>query len=334
MDAQPTSSSSFGYCDLSSGSIVSGANPSPRVCRPRQSLWAPAGSIRGDVGGSGGDRRRLLAGHSDEYSGASSIGLLLVALVVARQAVALREYRSGPIAALGPRLFGISRIEDPTDGAGWLPRRAQGPKVFLDSKERRTDGSRSPAGVYSRASWRNLLLLATELDGFAAARDRSAPGQLIVDTLKSIPESQASSTSRSTRGSPLPDGDRFSRSWPTSLSMPFVMAGEGLGDSFFGRRRPRNRGARQRRRRPRKYERRSGNNSSGASTNELDGAGIGIGLAIVDMVVRRHGAWVVMSDRDGSGELASESLAGQATDHPLLIWSFGQQLALRTALPG
>ena len=121
-----------------------------------------------------------------------SIGLLLVALVVARQSVALREYRRLVQLQRSALVSSVSHeLRTPLTALVGFLDVLKDPRVFLDSKERTelTEVVHQQA-VYMSRIVADLLLLARSSSGLQLRETEIKLDKLIRETLKSIPESQ------------------------------------------------------------------------------------------------------------------------------------------------
>lgn len=261
----------------------------------RQSLWAmlaPYGVtlvavvvIAGRLSGSGipTDIQVLL-----------SIGVLLVALVVVRQAVALREYRRLVQLQRSALVSSVSHeLRTPLTALVGFLDVLKDPRVFLDSKERSelTEVVHQQA-VYMSRIVADLLLLARSSNGLQLRETEVHIDKLIVDTLKSIPESQGVIDVEVDSGLvAFIDGDRLQQV-VANLVVNAVRYGGGrvlvaafaANDELLIEVHDNGDGV------PRKYELAIWEQfERGVHKLNSTVPGSGIGLAIVDMVVRRHG---------------------------------------------
>jgi signal transduction histidine kinase len=225
-----------------------------------------------------------------------SIGLLLVALVVARQAVALREYRRLVQLQRSALVSSVSHeLRTPLTALVGFLDVLKDPRVFLDSKERTelTEVVHQQA-VYMSRIVADLLLLARSSTGLQLRESEVHLDKLIFDTLKSIPESQvALDVDVEVDGGLVAylDGDRLQQV-VANLVVNAVRYGGGrvlvtassVGEDLVVEVHDNGDGV------PRKYELAIWEQfERGVHKLNSTVPGSGIGLAIVDMVVRRHG---------------------------------------------
>ena len=122
-----------------------------------------------------------------------SIGLLLVGLVVARQAVALRDYRRQVQLQRSALVSSVSHeLRTPLTALVGFLDVLKDPNVFLDSKERNelTEVVHQQALYMSRIV-ADLLLLARSSTGLQLRETEVNLEKLIANTLKSIPERES-----------------------------------------------------------------------------------------------------------------------------------------------
>ncbi len=222
------------------------------------------------------------------------IGLLLVGLVVARQAVALREYRRLVQLQRSALVSSVSHeLRTPLTALVGFLDVLKDPGVFLDAKERTelTEVVHQQA-VYMSRIVADLLLLARSSGGLQLRETDVPVEKLIVDTLKSIPESQGVLDIEVDPGLvAYLDGDRL-RQVVANLVVNAIRYGGGkvlvtatsAGDDLLIEVHDNGEGV------PRKYELAIWEQfERGVHRLNSTVPGSGIGLAIVDMVVRRHG---------------------------------------------
>jgi signal transduction histidine kinase len=222
------------------------------------------------------------------------IGLLLVGLVVARQAVALREYRRLVQLQRSALVSSVSHeLRTPLTALVGFLDVLKDPGVFLDAKERTelTEVVHQQA-VYMSRIVADLLLLARSSGGLQLRETDVPVEKLIVDTLKSIPESQGVLDIEVDPGLvAFLDGDRL-RQVVANLVVNAIRYGGGkvlvtatsAGDDLLIEVHDNGEGV------PRKYELAIWEQfERGVHRLNSTVPGSGIGLAIVDMVVRRHG---------------------------------------------
>ena len=121
-----------------------------------------------------------------------AIGLLLVGLVVGRQAVALREYRRQVQLQRSALVSSVSHeLRTPLTALVGFLDVLKDPQVFLDSKERTelTEVVHQQA-VYMSRIVADLLLLARSSNGLQLRENEVKLEKLIASTLRSIPESK------------------------------------------------------------------------------------------------------------------------------------------------
>ena len=223
-----------------------------------------------------------------------SIGVLLVALVVVRQAVALREYRRLVQLQRSALVSSVSHeLRTPLTALVGFLDVLKDPRVFLDSKERSelTEVVHQQA-VYMSRIVADLLLLARSSNGLQLRETEVHIDKLIVDTLKSIPESQGVIDVEVDSGLvAFIDGDRLQQV-VANLVVNAVRYGGGrvlvaafaANDELLIEVHDNGDGV------PRKYELAIWEQfERGVHKLNSTVPGSGIGLAIVDMVVRRHG---------------------------------------------
>jgi signal transduction histidine kinase len=168
--------------------------PKPReYADRRQPLWAmlaPYGVALVAVGLIAGRlSRSAIPGDVKVLLG---IGLLLVGLVVARQAVALREYRRQVQQQRSALVSSVSHeLRTPLTALVGFLDVLKDPHVFLESKERNelTEVVHQQA-VYMSRIVADLLLLARSSAGLQLRENEVSLEKLIANTLKSIPESK------------------------------------------------------------------------------------------------------------------------------------------------
>ena len=261
----------------------------------RQSLWAmlaPYGVTLVAVVVIG--RRIAGTGIPTNIQVLLSIGLLLVALVVARQAVALREYRRLVQLQRSALVSSVSHeLRTPLTALVGFLDVLKDPKVFLDSKERTelTEVVHQQA-VYMSRIVADLLLLARSSTGLQLRETEVHLDKLINDTLKSIPESQGVIDVEVDSGlAAFLDGDRLQQV-VANLIINAIRYGGGrvlvtassVGEDLVIEVHDNGDGV------PRKYELAIWEQfERGVHKLNSTVPGSGIGLAIVDMVVRRHG---------------------------------------------
>jgi hypothetical protein len=222
------------------------------------------------------------------------IGLLLVLLVVVRQAVALREYRRLVQLQRSALVSSVSHeLRTPLTALVGFLDVLKDPRVFLDSKERTelTEVVHQQA-VYMSRIVADLLLLARSSSGLQLHETEVHLDKLVVDTLNSIPESQGVLDVEIDTGlTAFLDADRLQQVLAnlvvnairygggrvlitaSSVSDDLVIEVHDNGDGV-----------------PRKYELAIWDQfERGIHRLNSTVPGSGIGLAIVDMVVRRHG---------------------------------------------
>ncbi|HUP14545.1 MAG TPA: HAMP domain-containing sensor histidine kinase [Acidimicrobiia bacterium] len=222
------------------------------------------------------------------------IGLVLVGLVVARQAVALREYRRLVQLQRSALVSSVSHeLRTPLTALVGFLDVLKDPRVFLDSKERTelTDVVHQQA-VYMSRIVADLLLLARSSSGLQLHENEVHLDQLIVDTLNSIPESQGVLDVEIDTGlTAYLDTDRLQQVI-ANLVVNAIRYGGGqvlvtassVGDDLVIEVHDNGDGV------PRKYELAIWDQfERGIHRLNSTVPGSGIGLAIVDMVVRRHG---------------------------------------------
>jgi signal transduction histidine kinase len=223
-----------------------------------------------------------------------SIGLVLVGLVVARQAVALREYRRLVQLQRSALVSSVSHeLRTPLTALVGFLDVLKDPRVFLDSKERTelTEVVHQQA-VYMSRIVADLLLLARSSSGLQLRETNVQLDKLIGDTLKSIPESQGVLDVEVDHGLvAFIDGDRLQQV-VANLVVNAVRYGGGrvlvtassAGEDLVIEVHDNGDGV------PRKYELAIWEQfERGVHRLNSTVPGSGIGLAIVDMVVRRHG---------------------------------------------
>jgi signal transduction histidine kinase len=270
--------------------------PKPReYADRRQALWvmlAPYGVTMLAVG--------IIARRLSESSIPTNIqvllwiGLLLVLLVVVRQAVALREYRRLVQLQRSALVSSVSHeLRTPLTALVGFLDVLKDPRVFLDSKERTelTEVVHQQA-VYMSRIVADLLLLARSSSGLQLHETEVHLDKLVVDTLNSIPESQGVLDVEIDTGlRAFLDADRLQQVLAnlvvnairygggrvlitaSSVSDDLVIEVHDNGDGV-----------------PRRYELAIWNQfERGIHRLNSTVPGSGIGLAIVDMVVRRHG---------------------------------------------
>jgi signal transduction histidine kinase len=270
--------------------------PKPReYADRRQSLWgmlAPYGVTLVAVG--------LIAkrfGESEIPTGLQVllwIGVLLVGLVVVRQAVALREYRRLVQLQRSALVSSVSHeLRTPLTALVGFLDVLKDPRVFLDSKERSelTEVVHQQA-VYMSRIVADLLLLARSSSGLQLHETEVHLDRLIVDTLNSIPESQGVLDVEIDTGlRAYLDADRLQQVI-ANLVVNAIRYGGGrvlvtassVGDDLVIEVHDNGDGV------PRKYELAIWDQfERGIHRLNSTVPGSGIGLAIVDMVVRRHG---------------------------------------------
>jgi len=261
----------------------------------RQSLWAmlaPYGVTLVAVAVIG--RRIAGTGIPTNIQVLLSIGLLLVAMVVARQAVALREYRRLVQLQRSALVSSVSHeLRTPLTALVGFLDVLKDPRVFLDSKERTelTEVVHQQA-VYMSRIVADLLLLARSSTALQLRETEVHLDKLILDTLKSIPESQGVIDVEVDSGlAAFLDGDRLQQVL-ANLVVNAVRYGGGrvlvtassVGDDLVIEVHDNGDGV------PRKYELAIWEQfERGVHKLNSTVPGSGIGLAIVDMIVRRHG---------------------------------------------
>ncbi|MGH8926810.1 MAG: sensor histidine kinase [Acidimicrobiia bacterium] len=221
-------------------------------------------------------------------------GVMLICLVVARQAVALREYRSLVQQQRSALVSSVSHeLRTPlTAMVGFLDV-LKDPSVALDPLERTelTDVAHQQALYMSRIV-ADLLLLARDSSGFQLQESEVRLGSLIPDALRSIPETQGVvETDIEPHLVAYLDGDRL-RQVLANLVVNALRYGRGrvevvafsAGSDLVLEVHDDGEGV------PRKYELaiweqfERGNHRLNSTV-----PGSGIGLSIVDMIIRRHG---------------------------------------------
>ncbi|MGZ5383355.1 MAG: sensor histidine kinase [Acidimicrobiia bacterium] len=270
--------------------------PKPReYADRRQSLWAmlaPYG-VTGVVVAIIG-RRLGESGIPTDIQVLLWIGLLLVGLVVVRQAVALREYRRLVQLQRSALVSSVSHeLRTPLTALVGFLDILKDPRVFLDSKERTelTEVVHQQA-VYMSRIVADLLLLARSSTGLQLHETEVHLDKLVVDTLNSIPESQGVLDVEVDSGLvAYLDADRLQQVI-ANLVVNAVRYGGGrvlvtafsAGGDLVVEVHDNGDGV------PRKYELAIWEQfERGVHRLNSTVPGSGIGLAIVDMVVRRHG---------------------------------------------
>ena len=223
-----------------------------------------------------------------------SIGVLLVALVVVRQAVALREYRRLVQLQRSALVSSVSHeLRTPLTALVGFLDVLKDPGVFFDTKERieLTEVVHQQA-VYMSRIVADLLLLARSSSGLQLHESEVHLDKLIVDTLNSIPESQGVLDVEIDTGlAAYVDADRIQQVI-ANLVVNAIRYGGGkvlvtassVGDDLVIEVHDNGDGV------PRKYELAIWDQfERGIHRLNSTVPGSGIGLAIVDMVVRRHG---------------------------------------------
>jgi len=222
------------------------------------------------------------------------IGLLLVGLVVARQAVALREYRSLVQQQRSSLVSSVSHeLRTPlTAMVGFLDV-LKDPLVALDPEERNELAEVvHQQAVYMSRIVADLLLLARNSSGLQLQESEVRLDKLIPDTLRSIPESQGVlEVEIEPHLVAHLDGDRL-RQAVANLVVNALRYGRGrvlvsaasMGPDLVVEVHDNGEGV------PRKYELAIWEQfERGVHRLNSTVPGSGIGLAIVDMVVRGHG---------------------------------------------
>lgn len=270
--------------------------PKPReYADRRQALWAMLAPYGVTVLAVGIIARRL-----SESSIPTSIqvllgiGLLLVVLVVVRQAVALREYRRLVQLQRSALVSSVSHeLRTPLTALVGFLDVLKDPHVFLDTKERTelTEVVHQQA-VYMSRIVADLLLLARSSSGLQLHETDVHLDKLIVDTLNSIPESQGALDVEIDTGlTAYLDADRLQQVI-ANLVVNAIRYGGGrvlitasaVVDDVVIEVHDNGDGV------PRKYELAIWDQfERGIHRLNSTVPGSGIGLAIVDMVVRRHG---------------------------------------------
>lgn len=270
--------------------------PKPReYADRRQSLWAMLAPYGVTLIAIGLIAKRF--GESGVSTGIQvllSIGLVLVGLVVVRQAVALREYRRLVQLQRSALVSSVSHeLRTPLTALVGFLDVLKDPRVFLDAKERTelTEVVHQQA-VYMSRIVADLLLLARSSSGLQLHETEVHLDKLIVDTLKSIPESQGVLDVEVDSGLvAYLDADRLQQV-VANLVVNAVRYGGGRvlvtatssGDDLVIEVHDNGDGV------PRKYELAIWEQfERGIHRLNSTVPGSGIGLAIVDMVVRRHG---------------------------------------------
>ena len=226
------------------------------------------------------------------------IGVLLIALVVVRQTVALREYRRLVQLQRSALVSSVSHeLRTPLTALVGFLDVLKDPRVFLDSKERTelTEVVHQQATYMSRIV-ADLLLLARSSGGLQLRETEVQIGKLVSDTLKSIPESQGVIDVEVDQGLvAFLDGDRLQQV-VANLIVNALRYGGGrvlvtassVGSDLLIEVHDNGDGV------PRKYELAIWEQfERGVHRLNSTVPGSGIGLAIVDMVVRRHGGVAV-----------------------------------------
>jgi signal transduction histidine kinase len=273
--------------------------PKPReYADRRQSLWAMLAPYGVTLVAIGLIAKRF--GESGVSTGIQvllSIGLVLVGLVVVRQAVALREYRRLVQLQRSALVSSVSHeLRTPLTALVGFLDVLKDPRIFLDAKERTelTEVVHQQA-VYMSRIVADLLLLARSSSGLQLHETEVHLDKLIVDTLKSIPESQGVLDIEVVSGLvAYLDADRLQQV-VANLVVNAVRYGGGRvlvtastsGDDLVIEVHDNGDGV------PRKYELAIWEQfERGIHRLNSTVPGSGIGLAIVDMVVRRHGGIV------------------------------------------
>jgi signal transduction histidine kinase len=222
------------------------------------------------------------------------IGLVMVGLVVARQSFALREYRRLVQLQRSALVSSVSHeLRTPLTALVGFLDVLKDPHVFLDTKERTelTEVVHQQA-VYMSRIVADLLLLARSSSGLQLRETEVHLDKLIVDTLNSIPESQGVLDVEIDTGlTAYLDADRLQQVI-ANLVVNAIRYGGGrvsvmasaVGDDLVIEVHDNGNGV------PRKYELAIWDQfERGIHRLNSTVPGSGIGLAIVDMVVRRHG---------------------------------------------
>ena len=270
--------------------------PKPReYADRRQSLWAMLAPYGVTLVAVGVIAERVAdAGIATSLRVLLTIGLVLVGLVVARQAVALREYRRLVQLQRSALVSSVSHeLRIPLTALVGFLDVLKDPGVFLDSKERTelTEVVHQQA-VYMARIVADLLLLARSSKGMQIRETEVQLDRLILDTLKSIPESQGLLDLEVDSGLlAYLDGDRLQQA-VANLVVNAIRYGGGrvlvtassVGGDLVVEVHDNGDGV------PRKYELAIWEQfERGVHKLNSTVPGSGIGLAIVDMVVRRHG---------------------------------------------
>jgi signal transduction histidine kinase len=270
--------------------------PKPReYADRRQSLWAMLAPYGVTLVAVGLIARRLAeSAIPTDIQVLLWIGLTLVGLVVVRQTVALREYRRLVQLQRSALVSSVSHeLRTPLTALVGFLDVLKDPRVFLDSKERTelTEVVHQQATYMSRIV-ADLLLLARSSGGLQLRETEVPIGKLLSDTLKSIPESQGVIDVEVDNGLVgYLDGDRLQQVianlivnalrygggrvlvTATSVGSDVLIEVHDNGDGV-----------------PRKYELAIWEQfERGVHRLNSTVPGSGIGLAIVDMVVSRHG---------------------------------------------
>ena len=270
--------------------------PKPReYADRRQALWAMLAPYGVTVLAVGIIARRLSESSlPTDIQVLLGIGLLLVVLVVVRQAVALREYRRLVQLQRSALVSSVSHeLRTPLTALVGFLDVLKDPHVFLDTKERTelTEVVHQQA-VYMSRIVADLLLLARSSSGLQLHETEVHLDKLIVDTLNSIPESQGALDVEIDTGlTAYLDADRLQQVIANLVVNAFRYGGgrvlitaSAVIDDVVIEVHDNGEGV------PRKYELAIWDQfERGIHRLNSTVPGSGIGLAIVDMVVRRHG---------------------------------------------
>jgi signal transduction histidine kinase len=222
------------------------------------------------------------------------IGLLLIGLVVARQAVALKEYRSLVQQQRSALVSSVSHeLRTPLTAMVGFLGVLRDPTVALDPVEEAelTDVVHQQALYMSRIV-ADLLLLARDSSGFLLEESKVRLGTLVADTMRSIPETHGViETEIAPHLIAYLDGDRLRQVLANLVVNAFrygrgrvLVVANGVGNDLVIEVHDNGEGV------PRRYELaiweqfERGNHRLNSTV-----PGSGIGLSIVDMIVRRHG---------------------------------------------
>ena len=261
----------------------------------RQSLWAMLAPYGVTLLGVVVVARRLVEEKiATDVGVLLGIGLLLVGLVVARQSIALREYRRLVQVQRSALVSSVSHeLRTPLTALVGFLDILKDPRVFLDAKERtELTGVVHQQAVYMSRIVSDLVLLARSSSGLQLRETEVKLSKMISDTLTSIPESQGVlEVEVDPHLVGFFDVDRLQQV-VSNLVVNAIRYGAGqvliraesVNADLIIEVHDNGEGV------PRKFERTVWEQfERGAHRLNSTVPGSGLGLAIVDMVVRRHG---------------------------------------------